>query len=596
MPSNLELAALFREIANLLEIKGEVVYKYLAYREAARQIENYPHGVEALARAGRTREVPGVGDAIARKIEELVATGRMEFLERTRAEVPTTLADLLQIPGLGAKKIQTLHRSLGVSSMDDLRAALAAGQIRALPGMGARTEERLAVEVERWRERGRRIPIGAARAVADDAVAHLRSAFPDLTAIEAAGSLRRWRDTIGDIDIVVGAADAPPLIAAFIAMPGVRDVLGAGDTRASIVSTASVQIDLRVVPRQAFGAAMQYFTGSKAHNVRLRALAQRMGLTLNEYALSEEATGRVVASATEEEIYAALGLPWIPPELREDLGEFEAGQAGTLPRLIEAADLIGELHAHTDWSDGHLTLEGVAHLAATHGRRYLAITDHSIGLAMARGLDADRARAQWEQIDAWNARGEPPWLLKGVELEILADGTLDLDPETLAGFDIVVASVHSMLRQDRGEMTSRLVRAVSHPRVDVLGHATGRILGRRDAYEVDMEAVLAVAAAHGVAVEINASPDRLDLDDALARQARAMRVQVPINCDVHRPEGFDDTRFGVMTGRRAWLSPEDVLNTRDLAGIRDWLMDRRRRAQTLATPRSAIGEIAETAL
>ncbi|TAK23367.1 MAG: DNA polymerase/3'-5' exonuclease PolX [Chloroflexota bacterium] len=571
MASNHEVAAIFREIADLLEVKGEVVYKYGAYREAARQIEAYATPVTTLAAERRLREIPRVGEAIAAKIAEYIKTGRMEYLDRVRSEVPPGLVDLLHVPGLGAKKIQALHRAIGITSLADLEEALRAGRVRDLPGMGEKTESNLLDEIGRLRARVQRHPIGIARPEAEEVVDALKASCPTVHAIDIAGSLRRWRDTIGDIDIIVASATPIDVLAAFVVLPMVRDVLAHGDTKASILTFRDLQIDLRVVAPVEFGAAILYFTGSKAHNVRLRALAQRRGWTLNEYALTEEATGRVIASESEEAIYHALDLAWIPPELREDLGEFELAASGDVPRLIEASDIDGELHCHTDWSDGHLTLDATVAEAERRGLRYLAITDHSQSLAMVRGLTPERARLQWAAIDAVNRRGGPTRILKGVELEILPNGSLDFPDDVLRGFDLVIASIHSGFRQDRETMTKRIVGALRNPHVDVIGHPTGRRVGRRDPYEVDMNAVLRAAAETGTAVEINANPERLDMDDAHARAAAALGVTIPINTDAHGADNFDLLRYGVATGRRAGLRPENVLNTRGLDELLSWL-------------------------
>jgi DNA polymerase (family 10) len=572
--NNYQIAALFNTIGDMLEVKGESSFRYNAYREAARQLEALNEDLGTLSAEGRLREIPGVGEAIAKKIEEVVATGKLQYFERLKAEVPPTLVDLLRIPGLGPRKIQVLRRELGVGSIADLHAALVAGHVRDLPGMGAKTEERLLAEVARWEQRSLRTPIGVARPAAEDVVRLIRDQCPSVVAIEPAGSLRRWCDSIGDVDFVCATEQPEQVLDCFVGLPAVKEVLGRGGTKASVLTFQNLQMDLRVVPPASYGAALQYFTGSKAHNVKLRTLAQRRGLTLNEYGLNEEASGRLVASATEEEIYEALGMAWVPPEMREDLGEIEAALRGQLPRLIEAGDLRGELHAHSDWSDGGATVEAMAAAAAARGLHYLAITDHSQSLAMTGGLSPERAREQWALIDSLNAAGAPVRLLKGVELEILPDGSLDLPDEVLAGFDLVIAAVHSGFRQDRETLTRRLIAAARSPHVDLIGHPTGRIVGRRDAYEVDLEALLRVAAETGVAVEINANPARLDLDAQHARLARDLGVPVPINTDAHHPDNFDLLRYGVHNARRAWLEPAGVLNARPLDELMTWLRAR----------------------
>jgi DNA polymerase (family 10) len=572
--NNYEVAAVFSRIGDMLEVKGEAIYRVLAYREAARQLEALNEEVEQVNAEGRLREIHGVGDAIAKKIEELLATGKMEYYERLRREIPETLVELLAIPGLGSKKIKLLYDSLGVTGIEDLRTALAEGRVRELPGMGEKTEQKLLAELERWRDRNRRTPIGQARPLAEDVVRLLTKLCPDALDVQPAGSLRRWCDTIGDVDFVCASTNADPILDCFVTLPNVKEVIGRGPTKASILTHQNQQMDLRVVPPDSYGAALQYFTGSKAHNVKIRTLAQRKGLTLNEYDLAEVATGRKIASRTEEDVYRALGLAWIPPEMREDLGEIEAAARDALPRLIEIGDIHGDLHAHTEWSDGAHSIEHLAAAAAERGLEYLAITDHSQSLAMVRGLNPEKAREQWAAIDAWNAEGRKPYLLKGVELEILPDGSLDFPDDLLAGFDVVVASVHSAFRQDRATMTERLVRAVRSPHVDVLGHPTGRIIGRRESYEVDLEAVLRAAAQSGCAVEINANPARLDVDWQHARLARELGLQVPVNTDAHHDDNFDLLRYGISQARRAWLGPENVLNAKPLDELLEWLRAR----------------------
>lgn len=572
--NNYELAAVFQRIGDMLEIKGEAIYRVLAYREAARQLEALNEDVNQVAAEGRLTEIHGVGPAIASKIEELLKTGKLEYYERLKREVPETLADLLAIPGLGPKKIKLLHAELGVASMDDLRAALAAGRVRDLPGMGEKTEQRLIAEIDRWQERNRRTPIGQARPIAEDVVRQVQARCPSAVDLQPAGSLRRWCDTIGDVDFVCTTTEPHAVLDCFVSLPIVKELIGRGPTKASILTHQNVQMDLRVVPPESYGAALQYFTGSKAHNVKIRTLAQRKGLTLNEYELAEVATGRPIASRTEDDVYRALGLAWIPPELREDLGEIEAAARGELPRLVQVEDIRGDLHAHTDWSDGGESLEAMANAAAARGLEYLAITDHSQSLAMVRGLTPEKAREQWAAIDAWNAGGRRPYLLKGVELEILPDGSLDFPDDLLAQFDVVVASVHSGFRQDRAAMTQRIISAVRNPHVDVLGHASGRVIGRRDPYEVDLDAVLRAAAGSGCAVEINANPARLDVDWQHARLARGLGVLVPINTDAHHADNFGLLRYGVHSARRAWLGPEHVLNAKPLDQLLSWLRAR----------------------
>ena len=575
MVTNFQVATVMNQIADLLEVKGESSFRYNAYREAGRQLEALNEDIAILATEGRLRDIDGVGDAIAKKIDELIQTGKLEYFEKLKLEVPPTLVELLHIPGLGPKKIQVLHKDLGIASITDLRAALDAGTVQTLPGMGAKTAQRLLVEIERWQERTRRTPIGVARPAAEQVIRLLRATGASIDAIEPAGSLRRWLDTIGDIDIVCASSNPESVLDAFVSLPVVKEVIGRGPTKASVLTLQNLQMDLRVVALSSYGAAIQYFTGSKAHNIKVRTLAQRMKLTLNEYGLAEDGTGRLVASATEAEIYNALGMDLMPPEMREDLGEVELSAQHKLPRLIEETDILGELHSHTTFSDGSQTVEDAAMAAVEAGMSYLAITDHSQSLGITGGMTPERVREQWIEIDRVNAllarHKHKLKLLKGVELEILADGTLDFEDELLAGFDIVIASVHSNFRQDRETMTRRMIAATMNKHVDVIGHPSGRLIGRRDGYEVDMDALLRAAAANGVAVEINANPVRLDLDAQHARLARTLGIQIPINTDAHAPDHFEFLRYGIATARRAWLGPEHVLNTRPLKELLAWL-------------------------
>ena len=578
MVTNFQVADVMNHIADLLEVKGESSFRYNAYREAGRQLEALNEDIAVLSAEGRLRDISGVGDAIAKKIEELLQTGSLDYYERLKLEVPLTMVELLQIPGLGPKKIQVLYKERGIASIADLRAALDAGTVQTLPGMGEKTAQRLLLEIERWQERTRRTPIGVARPAAEQVIRLLEATGAAIDAIEPAGSLRRWSDTIGDIDFICASSNPESVLDAFVGLSVVKEVIGRGPTKASVLTYQNLQMDLRVVALSSYGAAIQYFTGSKAHNIKVRTLAQRKKLTLNEYGLAEEESGRVIASATEAEIYGALGMDWMPPEMREDLGEVELALQHKLPRLIADADILGDLHSHTIFSDGSQTVEESAMVAVEAGMRYLAITDHSQSLGITGGMTPERVREQWIEIDRVNTllkeRGHDLRLLKGVELEILADGTLDYEDELLAGFDIVIASVHSNFRQDRATMTNRMIAATQSKHVDVIGHPSGRLIGQRDGYDVDMDALLRAAAANGVAVEINANPARLDLDAQNARLARTLGVLIPINTDAHAPDHFAFRRYGTATARRAWIGPEHVLNTKSLDELLKWLAER----------------------
>ncbi|HEX5417292.1 MAG TPA: DNA polymerase/3'-5' exonuclease PolX, partial [Chloroflexota bacterium] len=468
----------------------------------------------------------------------------------------------------GPRKVKLLYESLGVRSIADLRTTLADGRAAALPGMGARTVENLKREVERWEQRGSRVPLGSALPLVQDMMAALRERVgPAILRMEEAGSVRRRRDTIGDLDILVASEAPVAVLDAFVALPQVQELVGRGDTKASVLGPKGQQIDLRAVPADSWGAALQYFTGSKAHNVRLREIAVRKGWRLNEYGLFETASDRKLAGAEEEEVYAAFGLPWIPPTLREDTGEIEAGLASALPRLIQVADIRGELHSHSTWSDGQASIEEMWSAARAKGYEYLALTDHSQSLGVANGLSVERLREQRAIVAEINRRGEGPRILLGTELEIRADGSLDFPDEVLAELDVVVASVHSSFGQTREKMTARLIAAAENPRVDIIGHPSGRLIGRREPYEVDLEALIAVCARTGTALEINSHPARLDLDDVHARRALDLGCWLAINTDAHAPDNFDLLPYGIATAQRAWVRPDRVLNCLPLAAL-----------------------------
>ncbi|MGH2459431.1 MAG: DNA polymerase/3'-5' exonuclease PolX, partial [Chloroflexota bacterium] len=547
-------------IADLLEIKGENRFRVNAYRDASRHVEGLTEDLTTLAAEGRLRAVPGIGEAIATKIQEMIETGHLAYYDRLRQEIPETLADLLQIPGLGPRKVKLLHDSLSVQGMADLRAVLEDGRAAALPGLGEKTVQNLRREIDRWEQRGRRVPLGVALPLVQEIVAALRAGCPAVSRIDAAGSVRRWRDTIGDLDILTTSDRPEEVLGAFTALPVVHEVIAHGDTKASILTTSEQQVDLRAVPADSWGAALLYFTGSKQHNVKIRELAVRKGWRLNEYGLFDSTAERRIAGAEEAEIYQALGLVWVPPELREDAGEVEAAAAGHLPRPIEVGDVRGDLHSHSDWSDGAASIQTMWEAARARGLAYLALTDHSQSLGVANGLTIERIRQQRAIVDEINRRGDGPRLLAGVELEIRADGALDFPDDVLAELDIVVASVHSGFGQSRERMTARLIGAARNPNVDVIGHPSGRLIGRREPYEVDLEALIDACAASGTALEINANPLRLDLDDVHARRAAEKGVWLTIDTDAHEPGNFDLLPYGVATARRGWIEPRHVLN------------------------------------
>jgi DNA polymerase (family 10) len=562
---NLAIARILAEIGDLLEIKGENPFKIRAYRTASETVTHEPRRVAGLTPAERLA-LPGIGKDIAAKIGELADTGRMRFHDGLLQEFPPTILDLLQLQGVGPKTVARLYGELGIRTLEDLERAARDGRIRDMKGMGAKKATLILKALEDQRRFvGRRL-IAEAHDTAAELVAALRTQAPDAQ-ITTVGSLRRGCETCGDLDVLASGADAS-IMDAFMHYPLVERILAHGDTKSSVRIHGGFQADLRVVPRESAGAALQYFTGSKAHNIALRDRAIQRGLKLNEYGLFRVDDDHRIAGETEEEIYAALGLAWVPPELRENRGEIDAAESGALPRLIQLADLKGDLHCHTTATDGRASIEAMAHAARASGLRYLAITDHSRALAMANGLDEAAALRHAAEIRALNARLDGFTLLAGIECDIRQDGTMDLADDCLAQLDIVIASLHSGLNQEAEQMTDRLLKAIECPWVDVIGHPMGRMLLRRDAHRGHMTPVFDAAAAAGVALEINAQPHRLDLDDVRARDARARGVSLVIDSDAHSTTELGALRWGVTVARRAWLTADAVLNTRSVDAFR----------------------------
>jgi DNA polymerase (family 10) len=572
--TNEEIAAVFENIGDLLEIKGESVYRVISYRRAAESIRGQGRRLEDLHKEGRLKEIPGVGDAIAAKIEELLTTGRLGFYEDLAEEVPPGLIDVLKVSGVGPKKAARFWHELGVTSVPELDAAARQGRLRDLPGMGAKSETAILASIDRLAKRQKgRISIGVALPMAERLAQRLRS-LPGVTAAEPAGSVRRWKETVGDLDLLVAAQDPSAVLQAFTAFDEIERVLGQGDTKASVEVVGGLRVQAWVHPPDRFGSALQYATGSQTHNVQLRELALAQGLSLSEHGL-KTMDGKELRCAEEAEVYRRLGLPWIPPELREGTGEIDAAAAGALPLLVTEADVRGELHAHSDWSDGRATIAAMAEATLALGLSYLVISDHSPSLGALNGLTPERLRQQRREIDKVQGRiGDGLRLLQAAEVEVLADGRLDYDDEVLAGLDLVLASLHVSLQQPREQITRRLLGAIANPHVDIIGHPTGRLIGSRGASEVDLEAVFAAAADHGVVLEINAHPDRLDLADAYARRAWQVGCLLSINTDAHRPEDLKLRRYGVGVARRAWLPAEAVINTRSTEALLAWLHSR----------------------
>jgi len=570
---NRTLAQVFGEIADLLEIKGANAFKIRAYRSASETIGAWPDPVVRLDEA-QLRDVPGIGKDLAAKIRELGDTGASTYHQELLQEFPPTILDLLRLQGVGPKTVALLYAALNIRTVDELAAAAREGRLRDLKGMGAKKEALILKAVEeRQKDAGRHL-LSDTSSISAELVGFLRERAPAIEFVPV-GSLRRGCETCGDIDVLAIGGDAA-LMDVFIAHPKVERVIGHGDTKSSVRLAGGYQADLRLVPPDSRGAAMQYFTGSKAHNIALRDRAIQRGFKLNEYGLFRVDDDSRVAGDTEEGIYEALGMGWIEPELRELRGEIEAAVDRRLPRLVTETDLLGDLHMHTTVTDGRDDLETMAAAAQRMGHRYIAITDHSKALAMANGLDEQRALEHAARVRALNGRFDGLALLAGIECDILADGRLDLADDCLAQLDFVVASVHSQFSQDETQMTERLLRALECPWVDVLGHPTGRLLLRRDPLRMDLEQVTAAAARYGVALELNCQVDRLDLNDVHARLARDRGVRFVISTDAHSVAALGNRRWGVHMARRAWLGPDDVLNTRDLDTLRPLLRRSRR--------------------
>ncbi len=570
---NADIAAIFEEIANLLEIEGANPFRVRAYRNAGRTISELPGDVaRMLERGADPKSLPGIGDDLATKIREIVDTGKCVALERLHREVPSTVAELLRLPGLGPKRVRALYRDLEVHTLPQLIRAAQDGRIRALPGFGPKTENAILQAAQAQSTHSRRLKLSVAAQYALPLAECLR-AVTGVTRVEVAGSFRRMKDTVGDLDIVAAADPAQPVMNAFTEYEDVREVLSRGATRSSVLLNNGLQVDLRVVPIDSLGAALLYFTGSKAHNIATRKLAQSRGLKFNEYGAFKGR--RRVAGETEESMYAVLGLPWIPPELREDRGELEAANDARLPRLVELKDLCGDLHAHSKASDGHNTIREMALAAKQLGLQYIAITEHSRRLTVAHGLDSVRLEKQGGEIDRLNKTLPGVTVLKGIEVDILEDGDLDLPGPVLSRLDVVVAAVHSKFDLSRARQTERIVRAIENRVVHILAHPTGRLIDQRAPYDVDMARIIRAAAKNGVALELNAHPERLDLLDTQCRMARDEGVPVAVNSDAHSTFELQQIYFGIGQARRGWLERKHVLNTRELATLRRWLRQRK---------------------
>lgn len=563
---NAEVARVFREVAELLEVQGANRFRIRAYQNAARVLESLPEPVAELARDGPERldALPGIGADLAAKAVEIVRTGTLGMLHDLEKQVPEGVATLMHVPGIGPHRALALCEALDVHDLAGLERAAREGRVRALPGFGERTEAKILRELEA-RPAGAERVLRAVAAQYGDSLLLWMTGCRAVERAEIAGSYRRCRETVGDLDLLVAASDRAAAVERFVAFSEVEEVAARGPTRAAVRLRSGLNVDLRVLGGESFGAGLHYFTGSKPHNIAVRRLGRQRGLKINEYGVFRGR--RRVAGRTEEEVFAAVGLPWIPPELREDRGELEAAALGTLPELVGPADIRGDLQTHTVASDGRDTLQAMAEAAEALGYEYLAVTDHSPAVRVARGMDAPGFRRQRRQIDRLNARLRTLTVLAGAEVDVHPDGSLDLDDDTLAALDVVVASLHSKLDLPREEQTRRVLRALAHPSVDVLGHPTGRALGRRRGAALDLEAVARAAADHDVALEVNAQPDRLDLDDVSVRAAIAAGAKVVVSTDAHAAQELAFMRWGVGQARRGWAEKGDVLNALPLSAL-----------------------------
>jgi DNA polymerase (family 10) len=583
---NLDIARVLEELADLLEIQGANPFRIRAYRNAIRTVEGLTRPVRTLVEEGEDlTALPAIGKDIAGHIGELVKEGRITRLEEVAAEFPRSLVELMRLDGVGPKKARKLFDELQVRTVDDLAEAIAQGKVETLAGFGKKSADKIVRAIEDHRKHVGRFLLDEVEKLIAGVLEHMKAA-PGVERVEVAGSLRRRKETVGDIDLLAQCeGDGMPAAEHFAGYPGADRVEVVGETKANIVLYSGLSIDLRVIPRRSFGAAQQYFSGSKEHNVAVRTRAVREGLRVNEWGVFRipegvdpdtlgKEEGERLAGETEKGVYEALGLSWVPPELRENRGEVQAAAEGRLPTLVTMEDIRGDLQMHSTWSDGKVPVEEMALACRDRGYDYLAITDHSQAMAMVQGLTPERARAQWQEIEELRQRVQGIEILKSAEVDILKDGTLDLPDEILEGLDVLVVSVHSFMDQDRTTMTDRVLRAMRHPAVDILAHPTGRLLNRREPFELEVEAVLEAASDLNVAVELNANPNRLDLSDVHVRRAKELGVKVAISTDAHAPGGLKNMRFGVEQARRGWLEPQDVLNTLPLDAFRTWLRRR----------------------
>ncbi len=575
--TNREIAEIFGNIADILEIQGESKFKFLSYRRASEELGELPRDLQSYLDDGTLRDIPGVGKAISDKITELLETGSMDYYEKRKSEVPHGVVEIKRINGVGPKKAKLFWDELDITSVEALKAAAEAGQLQDLPGMGKKSEQKVLDGIEAIARRSDRTPIGKARPAAERILEQLLQ-LPEAQEGAIAGSIRRARTTIGDVDILIAGDDAAPIMEAVVNLDGVARVLGQGPTKSSVELHSGLQVDVRVLAKRNWGAALQYFTGSQAHNIKVREIARQQGFSLNEEALrpvDDEGNlldeSHYVYCETEAEVYEKIGLAWIPPELREDSGEIEKAKNNELPNLIVIEDIIADLHMHTTYSDGKLSIMEMANAAKQRGMKYICITDHSQTQAQAGGLKAEEVLAQQAEVRKVNAEIDGIAVLHGSEVDIKADGSLDFDDEVLAQLDWVVASPHVALRQEKDVFTARLIKAIQNPHVDCIGHPTGRLIGQREPAKVDMDAVIAAAAEYNTALELNANPQRLDLDALYIKLAIEKGVLISINTDAHDDWMMDFLDYGINNARRGWLTADKVINTWSYEKFREWL-------------------------
>ncbi len=580
--TNEQVATIFENCADMLQIKGESVHRWLAYRRGAETIRETPRELSAVAAEGTLKDLPGIGKTLAEKIEEMLDTGKLEFYERLKKEVPVGVLEMMRINGVGPKKAALFWKALNLTTVSDLEKAAKAGQLQKLSGMGKKSEQKIIDGITTLQHQNTgRTPLAVAQPIAESILAKLLE-LPEALHGDIAGSIRRTRPTIGDVDILIASEQPKPIMAAFIALPEVDTVLGHGETKSSVTLIKDgLQVDVRVLPPERYGTALQYFTGSQLHNIKVREIALKAGYSLNEHALTpvnmdgELDHDNEITCATEAEVYEKIGLPWVSPELREDRGEIEAARQNDLPWLISMDDMRADLHMHTTYSDGKLSVREMAEAARARGRQYIVITDHSRSLGVANGLSIERLMQLGEEVRAVNDEmGDDFHVFHGTEMDINADGSLDYPDDVLAQLDFVIASLHMGLRQDREQITERMLNAIRNPHVDLIGHPRAQQIGKREPTKLDMDAVFEAAAESGIALEINSNPFRLDLEAQYAQRAAEMGILISINTDAHNEGHMDLMHYGVRTARRGWIRPEQVINTWPVERFLEWVRSR----------------------